>query len=133
MNHRIARLVFGFGVGLFVAFLAYRWISDPAPRIEREIQESVVVAARSHLEQAIAAGSLEVVDPLAPDRVIGKTYIYRVRNGWEVSGYYRRGENDLWHPYLLTLDKSLALTHLKISDKSLLGRATADSRLEVLP
>lgn len=133
MNHRIVRLIFGFGVGLLVAFLAYRWIVDPAPRIERAIQESTVIAARAHLERAVDAGSLEIVDPLAPDRIIGKTYVYRDTNGWEVSGFYRRDEKDLWHPYLMTLDKSLGLTHLKLSDKSLLESMTSDPRLEVLP
>lgn len=133
MNHRIARLVFGFGIGLLVAFLAYRWIIDPAPRIERAIQESAVVAARAHLERAVDAGSLEIVDPLAPDRIVGKTYVYRESGGWAVSGYYRRDEDDLWHPYLATLDKSQGLVHLKLSDKILLERTTTDPRLEVLP
>lgn len=133
MNHRIGRLLFGFGVGLFVAILAFRWIADPSPRAERRLQENVVITARGLLEETLDIGTVEVVDPLAPDRIVGKAYIYRTDDGWEVSGFYRRDEKDLWHPYLMTLDASLALSHLKISDSSLLDRQVEGSILEVLP
>ena len=64
MNHRIARLIFGFSVGLLVAFLAYRWITDPAPRAERQLEETVVMIARQQLEETLALGELDLVDPL---------------------------------------------------------------------
>ena len=51
-NHRIGGLVFAFGVGLLVAFLSYQWITDPAPRLERQLQEATVMAAREQLLQA---------------------------------------------------------------------------------
>ncbi|MDH3532618.1 MAG: hypothetical protein OEO82_06775 [Gammaproteobacteria bacterium] len=133
MNHRIARLIFGFGVGLFVAVLAYRWAVDPAPRAQRELEESAVAASRGLLTETLAIGALEIVDPLAPDRKVGKTYVYRAGDAWEVSGYYRRDDNDLWHPYLVKLDASLALQHLKIADSSLLDRDNEAAILEVLP
>lgn len=133
MNHRIARLLFGFTVGLLVAFLAYRWAVDPAPRVQRELEESAVAAARGLLINTLAIGDLEMVDPLAPNRKVGKTYVYREGESWQVSGYYRRDEKDLWHPYLATLDGSLALQHLKISDANLLDRHNETSVLEVLP
>jgi hypothetical protein len=133
MNHRIGRMIFGFGVGLLVAILSYRWIMDTAPRAERQLQETVVIAARELITSTVGAGALEIVDPLAPDRVIGKSYVYPIEGGWEVSGFYRRDEVDLWHPYLLTLDDSMALTHAKVSDKALLPKMSEDPRLEVLP
>ena len=133
MNHRVARLVFGFGVGFLVAVLAFRWVSDPAPRLERQLQEAVVASSRFLLQQSLAIGELELVDPLAPDRTVGKTYVYRADDGWEVSGYYRRGESDLWHPYLLTLDSKQQLLHLKVSDTALLKRAGENPQLEILP
>lgn len=133
MNHRIARLLFGFTVGLLVAFLAYRWVVDPAPRVQRELEESAVAAARGLLINTLAIGDLEMVDPLAPNRKVGKTYVYREGESWQVSGYYRRDEKDLWHPYLATLDGSLTLQHLKISDANLLDRHNEASVLEVLP
>ena len=118
MNHRV---------------LAFRWVSDPAPRLERQLQEAVVASSRSLLQQSLAIGELELVDPLTPDRTVGKAYVYRADDGWEVSGYYRRGESDLWHPYLLTLDSKQQLLHLKVSDTALLKRAGENPQLEILP
>ena len=132
MNHRIGRLLFGFAVGLVLAFLSYRWVADTGPRIERAEQEHVVLTSRALLHATLGLGELEVVDPLAPDRVVGKAYVYPVNPGWEVSGIYRRNAQDLWHPYLLTLDASLQLAHLKISDTALLSR-NGEAHLEVLP
>lgn len=133
MNHRVGRLVFGFGVGLLVAFLAFRWASNPAPRLERQLQESVVHSGRFFLQHTLAIGELEIVDPLTPDRKVGKTYVYRADGGWEVSGFYRRDESDLWHPFLVTLDGKQALVHLKVSDTALLDRQGENAALEILP
>lgn len=133
MNHRVGSFVFAAVVGLAVATLAFRWISDPAPRLERERQESAVHAARSALQDTVGAAALEIVDPLAARRSVGKTYVYRHAAGWQVSGYYRRDANDLWHPYLATLAADLAIVHLKISDTGLLGRDADNPWLEVLP
>ncbi len=126
-------MVFGIGVGLLAAFLAYRWATDPAPRAERELQETVVITTRRLLSETLDVDALQVVDALAPDRKVGKAYVFSSADGWEVSGYYRRDENDLWHPYLATLDASLALTHLKVSDPALLERPRDSTVLEVLP
>ncbi len=133
MNHRIAQIVFGLGVGLLVATFAYRWIMDPATRAERDTQEAVVVASRELLVETLAIGRIEIVDALEPDRKVGKTYVFRADEGWEVSGYYRRSERDLWHPYLVTLDSAQSLVHLKISDPDLMDRASNPPTLEVLP
>ncbi len=133
MNHRNGRIVFSLGIGLIVAIFAYRWIVDPAPRAERELQESVVATSRDLLVEKLAIGDIEIVDAIAPNRKIGKTYVYLANEGWELSGFYRRNENDLWHPYLMLLDNSAALIHLKISDGALLDRASDDAVLEVLP
>ena len=133
MNHRITRLIFAIGIGIVVAVFAYRWIIDPAPRAERVMQQSAVAAARNLLEQTLEIGTLEVVDPLEPDRKIGKTYVFPAARGWEVSGFYRRDDNDLWHPYLMTLDDSLQLTHLKVSDPALFDRVNDKPLLEILP
>ncbi len=133
MNHHTGRLLFGLGVGLLVAFGAYQWITDPTPRTERQLEETAVIAARNLLESELAIGAVEIVDPLAPDRKVGKSYVYRSDFGWEVSGYYRRDAADLWHPYLMALDNSLTLTHLKLSDPALVGTATDKPYLEILP
>jgi len=133
MNHRVGRLIFGIGVGLLVAFLSYKWISNPAPRAERELEESVVAIARQQLQETLAIGQLELVDPIAPNRKIGKSYVYRADGGWEVSGYYRRGEGDRWHPFLMTLDASSVISNLKVGDTAFVQRALEDPMLEALP
>jgi len=135
MNHRIGRIVFVFVIGLLVASFSYRWITNPEGRVERALQESVVGASRGHLRSAVGTDSLEIVDPLAPNRKAGKVYIYAEGDGWAVSGYYRRDENDRWHPYLMTLntDQSLRFLKLKDRDQQLVERAASDPLLEISP
>jgi hypothetical protein len=135
MNHRIGRIVFVFVIGLLVASFSYRWITNPEGRVERVLQESVVESSRGHLRSAVGIDSLEIVDPLAPNRKAGKVYIYAEGDDWAVSGYYRRDENDRWHPYLMTLnaDQSLSFLKLKDRDQQLIERATSDPLLEIAP
>jgi hypothetical protein len=89
--------------------------------------------SRQHLEATLTNESIELVDPLSPNRKVGKTYVYRAGDGWEVSGYYRRDENDRWHPYLMSLDASQAMTHLKVQDSMLRESAEQNELLEILP
>ena len=129
MNHRIGAAAFGAVVGLAVAYFAYQWITDPAPRAARAEEERVVAAARLGLTEIVASGELDIVDPLAPNRKVGKVYVYAEPPGWAVSGYYRRDDRDRWHPFLITLDGDLALVRLKVRDPVLAGNA--DPRLDV--
>ncbi len=135
MNHRVGRVVFGLVVGLVVAYSSYQWITNPEGRVERALQESVVEASRGHLRSAVGIDSLEIVDPLAPNRKAGKVYIYAEGDGWAVSGYYRRDENDRWHPFLMALntDQSLSFLKLKDRDQRLIERAASDPMLEINP
>lgn len=132
MNHKVGRIAFALAVGLLVATMSYRWVTSQAGNTQRMQEEQVVKAARNWLESTLAIGSLTIVDPLAPDRVVGKAYIYPRGADWEVSGFYRRNENDLWHPYLISLDAGLALRSIRISDSALLHR-DGEGPLEVLP
>ncbi|MGB5626475.1 MAG: hypothetical protein WBM61_12120 [Woeseiaceae bacterium] len=133
MNHRIGRLVFSLAVGLAIAAVSYRWITNPEPRVERAREERVVQVARSLLAPVVASDELEIVDPLAPNRKVGKVYVYAEGPGWAVSGYYRRDEADSWHPYLMTLTKDLALVRLKVQDAELAGQAVTNPALEIRP
>ena len=119
MNHRIGRSLFTLVVGLAVAVIAYQWITDPAPRQQRLIEEQAVLVARELLVSSVGVDSLEIVDPLAPNRKVGKVYIYAEEPGWAVSGYYRRSEDDRWHPYLLNMTDSLELHAFKAEDAAL--------------
>lgn len=132
MNHRIGRLIFGISVGLLAAYYAYQWAANSGSSMQRQQEEYAVAESRAQLLALLNIGDVTVVDPLLPDRKVGKAYVYSTGNGWEVSGFYRRNEQDLWHPYLVTLDEGFEVTHLKISDSALLYR-NGDGVLEVLP
>ncbi len=131
MNHRIGRNVFGFAVGIVVATLAYQWITDPNPRVERAQEEQAVEESRMLLGAIIAVEDIDIVDPLAPNRKVGKVYVYAEPPGWAVSGYYRRNDQDGWHPYLMTMTPEFGLHRLKVDDEALADQAAADPRLEV--
>ncbi len=135
MNHKMGSLVFGTVVGVLVAIWAYQWVSDPEKRERRTEQETVVEISRTVLRDKLAIGDIELVDPLAPQRKVGKVYVYPLANGWEISGYYRRNDEDLWHPYLMALGQELSLESLKISDSDagLAQLAAMDPNFEVLP
>ena len=133
MNHRIGRAVFASAVGLAVAVYSYQWITSQEPRAERATEERVVETSRIVLRSVLALDALEIVDPLSPDRKVGKVYVYAEGPGWAVSGFYRRDDADTWHPYLVTLTDSLELVRLKAKDVRLVNRAAADPRLEILP
>ncbi len=135
MNHKMGSLVFGAAVGILVAIWAYQWVSDPVKRERRTEQETVVEISRTVLSDKLAIGDIELVDPLAPQRKVGKVYVYPLASGWEISGYYRRNDQDLWHPYLMALSQELSLESLKISDSDagLAQLAAMDPNFEVLP
>lgn len=133
MNHRIGRAVFATVVSLGVAFYSYQWITNPKPRAERAEEEQVVEMSRIVLRSLLASDVLELVDPLSPNRKVGKVYVYAEGAGWAVSGFYRRDEADEWHPYLMTLTDSRELLRLKAQDPMLATQAAGDPRLEILP
>ena len=135
MSHKMGSLVFGAVVGVLVAIWAYQWVSDPVKRERRIEQETVVETSRTVLRDKLAIGDIELVDPLAPRRKVGKVYVYPLASGWEISGYYRRSDQDLWHPYLMALSQELSLESLKISDSDagLAQLAAMDPNFEVLP
>jgi hypothetical protein len=133
VNHRAGQWLFAAAVGLIVAVGAYRWVSDGGRQVERELQIHAVEAARTQLGSALSIAGLQLVDPLLPDRKVGKAYVYRDGSGWQVSGYYRRDPQDAWHPYLVTMDKDLTLVRLKVSDAAFLEKFSGSDRVEVLP
>ncbi len=133
MRHRPGSIVFGIVVGIVVAILSYQWITDPDKRAEREQQERVVERSRELLREKLEIDGLEIVDPLAPQRRVGKVYVYPIDGGWEVSGFYRRDEDDRWHAYLMSMDLEDRLLHVKVQDRTgdLITRAANDPEFEV--
>ena len=87
MNHRKGRLIFAVVVGVAFAVLSYRWASDPVPKMERERQERAVVESRRLLADTLSISDFELVDPLTPNRKVGKVYIYPIAAVyWGVKG-----------------------------------------------
>lgn len=134
MKNRPGSIVFGLAVGLVVAVLSYRWVTLPEKGAEREKEEAVVLEARILLATRLGLDTPDIVDPLAPQRRVGKSYIYPAGTGWEVSGYYRRGSGDDWHPWLMRLDaeRRLLLLRVRDDDPLLVQEASRDPALEVL-
>ena len=126
-RHRIIRLVLAFTIGIFLALYSFERISDPEPKLQRDREESVVMSARELLKSYVAGEmQIEIVDPLATDRSVGKSYIYPADNGWEVSGHYRRYASDRWHPFLMSLDANVELISLSVRDDDEEIAATAE-------
>ncbi len=126
-HHRIIRLVLAFAIGIFLALYSFERISDPEPKLQRVREESVVMSAREILTSYVAGEmQIEIVDPLATDRSVGKSYIYPADNGWEVSGHYRRYASDRWHPFLMSLDANVELISLSVRDDDEGIAATAE-------
>lgn len=75
------------------------------------------------------------MDPLAPDRKVGKVYVYPTADGWQVSGHYRRVGEERWHPWLMSLDGNGGLRSLALrdDDPGLTARAATDPKLSVKP
>lgn len=134
INHRVLRPVIAFAVGVAVAFYAYDRATDPRPGLQRDKEEAVVSASRDILRGYLGpAADLQIVDPLAPDRKVGKVYVYPAADGWEVSGHYKRGGGDRWHPYLMRLDSASRLVELSVRDDDarLATRADRDPKLKL--
>lgn len=134
VNHRIVRLIVAFVIGVSLALWSYQWVTDPGPARERALEEAAVFACRDIVHSYLSpTDEFEMVDPLAPDRVVGKTYVYPEGEGWQVSGYYRRMPTDRWHPFLATLaaDYSLVLLSVRDADPALAMRAADDPHLDV--
>ena len=121
-----------------------RWrIGKALPFIRRDdrlldvgcYDRSLIDRALPRIASAVGIDSLEIADPLSPNRKAGKVYIYAEGGGWAVSGHYRRNENDRWHPYLMTLNAGQRLISLKLKDRdpALLERAALDPLLEISP
>lgn len=112
-DHRIGRALFVLAVSVAVVLFTYRWVTNPEPRAQRQAEEAAVMAAREHLAEQVGTSDLELVDPLAPNRRVGKVYVYAEAPGWAVSGYYRRTDEDRWRPFLIYLTEDLGLHSYK--------------------
>ena len=117
INHKVIRPIFALSIGLVLSLYIYQYVSDRQPILQRVKEESVVISSRDFLHNyGSPRNHIEIVDPVSPNRSVGKVYIYPTDDGWEVSGYYRRNQNDLWHPYLMLLNGDVGLILLTVQD-----------------
>ena len=135
-KHRYMQWVVAIAVGIILSLLVFDRATDPEPTRQKAIEEAIVLEARQLLlSYVLPGGELQLVDPLAPDRKVGKVYIWPIDKGWEVSGYYRRDEQDPWHPFLMNLDASSELTSLAVKDRNerLIGMSAQDPKFSAVP
>jgi hypothetical protein len=136
LTHRIARITIALGIGLALSLYAYQRVTDPEPAMQRAQEEAVVLAARDILRHYVRpAAELRIVDPVSPDRKVGKSYIYPTETGWEVSGHYRRDDTDHWHPFLMDLNPDASLAKLSVRDSpdSFPAEARQDPKFNAQP
>jgi len=136
VNQKLGGIILSLVVGGVAALYAYDRATDPLPGLQRELEEVVVIRAREILKGYVApASDIEVVDSVDPDRKVGKVYIAPIEGGWEVSGHYRRGAEDKWHPWLMSVDTSMQLQMLSLKDSAPdLGRlASTDPKFDAVP
>ncbi len=136
INHKLLRPVLALAIGLVLALYAYQRVSDPEPALQRAREEAVVMSARDILQSYVSPGNdIEIVDPVSPNRKIGKVYVFAAEQGWEVSGHYRRDRNDRWHRYLMALNGDAALESLAVQDANdrLIGMSAQDPKFSTVP
>ncbi len=123
----IGGAVFALSVGITLAWFSFQWTTGSEPRqTQRAAEEAIVLAAREQLVAALGADAeLQIADPLQPNRVAGKVFIYPADSGWEVSGHYRRGAGLQWRPWIMALDADGNMLNLSVQ--------TAEGTLELPP
>ena len=136
ISHKVVRPLVAVTVGLVLALYSYQRITDPEPGLQRSIEEAIVMVARDILQSYVSPGNLiEIVDAVSPASKVGKSYVYPTDDGWELSGHYRRDENDRWHPYLMVLNGDAGLKSLAVQDGNdrLIGMSAQDPKFSAVP
>lgn len=136
VDHKVIRPLVALILGLILALYAYHRVTDPEPALQRAREEAVVMSARDILGSYVAPGAeIEIVDPVSPNRKVGKVFIYPAGGGWEISGHYRRDQNDPWHPYLMSLNGDAGLESLVVRDGNdrLIDMSAQDPKFSAVP
>lgn len=136
INHKLVRPLVALAIGVVLALYTYQCVTDPEPGLQRVREEGIVMVARDILQSYVSPGNaIEIVDAVSPASQVGKVYIYPTDEGWELSGHYRRDENDRWHPYLMALNGEAGLVSLAVRDGNdrLIGMSAQDPRFSAVP
>ena len=120
MKHKFLKIIIF--LILFIAALTYTYrnVYEPISVNQRGDEIQIIHITRSIIKSYIdISPDIEIIDPLNPNRKIGKSYIFPSDNGWEISGYYKKTDYDNWHPWLISLNSVNELVSITVKDDNL--------------
>lgn len=116
-KYTIKQIIFALTIGFALSWTVYQSTVKPPYQAQRQLEEKIIKKANILLIESLQLPvGIEVIDPINPDKDVGKTYISPENEKWQISGYYRRSEMDDWHPWLMNLDQDLLFIELSVQD-----------------
>ena len=114
-KYTLGQIIFALTVGFLAATSVYFSSTSPDITIVREREEAVIQQSEKLFITILQMpNTTQIIHPLNPDRDVGKSYVYPLDGGWQISGFYRRNQNEEWRAWLINLDKSLKLIDLRV-------------------
>ncbi len=114
-KYTLGQIIFALTVGFLAATSVYFSSTSPDITIQRESEEAVIKQSEKLFMTILQMpNTTQIIHPLNPDRDVGKSYIYPLDGDWQISGFYRRNQNEEWRAWLINLDKSLKLIDLRV-------------------
>lgn len=119
MKHKFLRIFIFLMLSIAALTYTYRNVYEPISVNQRGGEIQIIHITRSIIKSYIDISSdIKIIDPLNPNRKIGKSYIFPSDNGWEISGYYKKTDHDNWHPWLISLNSANELVSITVKDDS---------------
>ena len=114
-KYTLGQIIFALTVGFLAATSVYFSSTSPDITIQRESEEAVIKQSEKLFMTILQMpNTTQIIHPLNPDRDVGKSYIYPLDGDWQISGFYRRNQNEEWRAWLINLDNSLNLIDLRV-------------------
>ena len=114
-KYTLGQIIFALTVGFLAATSVYFSSTSPDITIQRESEEAVIKQSEKLFMTILKMpNTTQIIHPLNPDRDVGKSYIYPLDGDWQISGFYRRNQNEEWRAWLINLDNSLKLIDLRV-------------------
>ena len=114
-KYTLGQIIFALTVGFLAATSVYFSSTSPDIKIQRESEEAVIKQSEKLFMTILQMpNTTQIIHPLNPDRDVGKSYIYPLDGDWQISGFYRRNQNEEWRAWLINLDNSLKLIDLRV-------------------
>tara|TARA_B100000965_G_C18896042_1_gene458272 strand:+ start:84 stop:500 length:417 start_codon:yes stop_codon:yes gene_type:complete len=114
-KYTLGQIIFALTVGFLAATSVYFSSTSPDITIQRESEEAVIKQSEKLFMTILQMpNTTQIIHPLNPDRDVGKSYIYPLDGDWQISGFYRRNQNEEWRAWLINLDNSLKLIDLRV-------------------